>query len=179
MDKRIICKNDRCFEVVPPSKNLGRPREFHNELCRKRYNARLHYQRQTDGASFTGLRTVTDLGYPKVTRIMSKTATDAERRLKEHGENCTGPGQYCQAKLRDAYNRKKLCLVRAVFTEDWLQVLYAEENKPYTREMTTEDGMWKDDYQEVLAKLGTSQDPRKQREDEELAAFVAAGGQVG
>ena len=59
----VICKNDKCFQVVPPSSNPGRAREFCNEGCRKRYNQRLSYQRATKGASFVGLRGITADGY--------------------------------------------------------------------------------------------------------------------
>lgn len=176
----IICKNDKCFRVVPPSKNKGVPRLFCEERCRNRYNARLNYQRQTKGASFLGLRNVTNDGYPKVNRKISPDAKVAERRVKEHGDNCTGPGKMCEAKLHDAYNTKKLCLIRAVFTDDWLELMYGEEGKVKEREMTTPDGMWKDDFKARLAKSNMTEEDVKTiagiQEKKDREAFTAAGG---
>lgn len=174
---RVICKNDKCFNVVPPSKGSGRPREYCTERCRKRYNAALHYQRATKGSAFLGLRTVNDLGYPQVKRIKCKTAADAEKRVKEHGENCAGPGVYCQAKMYDAYNTKKLCLVRAVFSDDWVELMYAADGIVRERDMTTEDGMWKDDFKEMLEKQGIDPNNSMNTLAAEVAAFQAAGGQ--
>lgn len=180
MGIKLICKNDRCYQVVPGAANQGRPKEFCEEKCRKRYNARLSYQRATKGSSFTGLRMVIGSGYPKVTRKVSATAADAEKRVKEHGENCTGPGIMCQAKLKDAYNRNKFCLVRAVFTDDWLVLMYGEDGMPHEREMTTEEGMWKDDFNTMMEETGLTGEEAVHREEkkleEELNAFQAAGG---
>lgn len=182
MSMILICKNDRCPKVVPPSKNSGRAREFCEETCRKKYNARLTYQRQTSGKTFIGLRSVTKEGYPQVNRKKSLTAASAQKRVKEHGENCGKPGQYCQAKLHDAYNTKKLCLVRAVYTDDWLELMYGEEGKEHPREMTTEEGMWIDDYNAVLKAKGVEEGKEPdvvhyQRLDEENRRFNVAGGQ--
>ncbi len=181
MSVTLICKNDTCPNVIPPSKNSGRPRLFCNEACRKRYNASLYYQRQTSGKTFQGLRSVTEEGYPKVNRKKCMTADSAQKRVKEHGENCTKPGQYCQAKLHDAYNTKKMCLVRAVFTDDWLELMYAEDGKEHPREMTTKDGMWIDDYEALLRKRGieaegTPDAIHAQRLMEESRRFNVAGG---
>jgi len=180
MKVTIVCKNDKCSEIVPPSKNTGREREFCNERCRKRYNQRLHYKRQTTGIGFVGLRSVTGEGYPVVNRRKSLTAKDAEKRVKEHGENCKAPGEWCLARLHDAYNTKKLCLVRAVFTDDWLELMYGEEGKVHEREMTTDEGMWLDDFkamQEAREKEGTVGLSTEAKEAEEVKAFEAAGGQ--
>lgn len=175
----IICKNDLCSHMVPASKNSGRQREFCQEVCRNRYNARLYYKRQTKGATFTGLRNVVD-GYPRVKRKPSPDVKAAERRVKEHGENCTGPGEWCKAKLHDAYNMNKLCLVRAVFTDDWLQLMYADTEPDRERDMTTEEGMWKDDFQAMLAKSGITETDIKTVDEltvrKELDAFAKAGG---
>lgn len=176
----VICKNDRCHRVVPPSKNSGRMREFCEEVCRKRYNARLTYQRQTSGNDFRGLRGFTPEGYPKINRKIAKNAMFAERRVKEHGENCKKTGEWCEAKLHDAYNRKKFCLVRAVFTDDWLELMYGEEGKVHEREMTTEDGMWIDDYKALLKatglEVGKPEEIHAQRAVNELKRFAAVGG---
>ena len=175
----VICKNDLCASIVPPSKNSGRPRRFCTEKCRNRYNQRLNYKRQTKGGGFVGLRSVTE-GYPKVNRKMSPNLKAAERRVKEHGENCTGDGQWCQAKLHDAYNTKKLCLVRAVFTDDWLTLMYADTQPDRKREMTTEDGMWIDDFRALLEKSGIEENDVKTVEElkaaKELEDFTTAGG---
>ena len=179
MSITLICKNDACHQVVPASKNSGRPRLFCEEVCRKRYNASLYYRRQTSGKVFKGLRSVTDDGYPQVNRQKSLDAKAAEKRVKEHGENCGGSGKYCQAKLHDAYNTKKLCLVRAVFTDDWLQLMYGEEGKEHPREMTTEDGMWIDDYEALMKARGVEEEPNiihEQRAMEESRRFSVAGG---
>lgn len=154
---KVICKNDRCPELVPEGKNSGRPKEFCNERCRRRYNARLYYKRATSGVPFAGLKGVTSMGYPVITRRKPLTAREAEKRVKVHGENCAKKGEWCQAKLHDAYNTKKLCLVRAVFTDDWLELMYEEEGRERKRDMTTEDGMWIDDYNEMMRKSGLSE----------------------
>lgn len=176
----IICKNDKCAKVIPVGKNTGRPREFCEERCRNRYNSRLNYQRQTKGSNFIGLRSVTDQGYPKVNRKPSPNTKAAEKRVKEHGENCIGSGEWCMAKLHDAYNRKKLCLVRAVFTDDWLQLMYADTEPDREREMTTEDGMWIDDYKDILAKSKLTDGDvvmmKEQKQKRNLEAFADAGG---
>ena len=180
MKVTIVCKNDKCFEIVPPSKNAGREREFCNERCRKRYNQRLHYRRATEGIGFVGLRGVTGEGYPVVNRRKPLKAKDAEARVKQHGESCMAPGQWCQAKLHDAYNTKKLCLVRAVFTDDWLELMYAAEGKVHEREMTTEGGMWIDDFkkmQEAREAQGVVGLSSEAKEAEEVKAFELAGGQ--
>lgn len=175
----IICKNDLCSKVVPVSKNSGREREFCEERCRNRYNQRLNYKRQTKGSTFVGLRSVT-AGYPKVNRKPSPNTKAAERRVKEHGENCAGPGIWCEAKLHDAYNRNKLCLVRAVFTDDWLTLMYADTEPDRPREMTTEDGMWIDDFKKLLAHSNITEDDVKTVAElkiaRELEEFTAAGG---
>ena len=176
----IICKNDQCSNIIPPSKNQGRPREFCEERCRNKYNARLYYQRQTKGSDFTGLRTVTRQGYPRVNRKPAPDAKAAERRVKEHGENCTAPGVWCQARIHDAYNTKKLCLVRAVFTDDWTKLMYADTEPDRPRDMTTEEGMWIDDHKELLAKSNMT-DPdvvmmKERRTRMELEEFAKAGG---
>ena len=176
----IICKNDKCARVIPPSKNAGRPREFCEEKCRNRYNSRLNYQRQTKGSDFTGLKSVTSDGYPKVNRKPSPNTKAAEKRVKEHGENCIGPGEWCMAKLHDAYNTKKLCLVRAVFTDDWLQLMYADTEPDRPRDMTTEDGMWIDDYKTILAKNDLTDGDivmiEEARRKKDLELFAEAGG---
>lgn len=182
MSITLICKNDVCYKIVPPSRNSGRARLFCEEACRKRYNAKLTYQRQTSGKIFQGLRAVTEEGYPKVNRKKCTNAANAEKRVKEHGENCAGPGEYCPAKLHDAYNTKKMCLVRAVFTDDWLKLMYAEDGKEHAREMTTEDGMWIDDYNAMLRKQGVEKGEtwdtvHDQRLVEESRRFIIAGGQ--
>lgn len=150
----VICKNDRCPEIVPEGRSTGRPKEYCTERCRRRYNARLYYKRATSGIPFAGLQSLTSMGYPFITRRKSQTTKEARKRLQEHGENCKKAGEWCPAKLHDAYNRKKLCLVRAVFTDDWLELMYAEEGKVHEREMTTPDGMWIDDYNEMMKKSG-------------------------
>ena len=176
----VICKNDQCYKVIPPSKNEGRPREFCEERCRNRYNARVYYRRQTKGSDFVGLRSVTAEGYPKVNRKPSPNTKAAEKRVKEHGENCTKDGEWCSAKLHDAYNTKKLCLVRAVFTDDWLHLMYADTEPNRERDMTTEDGMWKDDFKKLLEKSGVTGDDVKTEKEvrhrKELDTFAAAGG---
>ncbi len=181
MSVTLICKNTTCYKVVPSSKNTGRPREFCEEACRKRYNASLYYRRQTSGKTFKGLKSVTEEGYPKVNRKKCLTAASAEKRVKEHGENCGGSGKYCQAKLHDAYNTKKMCLVRAVFTDDWLELMYEEEGKEHPREMTTKDGMWIDDHKAMLMKkgIGEGKTPdaiHAQRLVDENLRFSLAGG---
>lgn len=180
MSIQLICKNDRCFEVVPAVANAGRPREFCTEKCRKRYNARLNYQRATKGSSFAGLRGIIGGGYPKVNRRMSATAKDAERRVKEHGDNCGGDGVMCKAKLSDAYNRKKFCLVRAVFTDDWLELMYKEDGMVHERDMTTSEGMWQDDFRAMMEENGLTgveaTQLKEKQQTEELRVFNAAGG---
>lgn len=180
MDVTIICKNDRCFEVVPASKGSGRKREFCNEKCRKRHNQRLAYKRATTGRSFMGLRGLTTEGYPQVHRKKSLTTATAEARVKEHGENCGASGEWCPAKLRDAYNTKKLCLVRAVFTDDWLELMYSAEGKVREREMTTDEGMWIDDFKAMLEKAGHTTESidliKTKRIADEHEAFDRAGG---
>ncbi len=174
----VFCKNDRCHKLVPEGKNSGRPKEYCNERCRRKYNARLYYKRAVSGLPQPGLKSTTEFDYPIVTRRIPQTAKEAEKKVKEHGENCGKTGEWCQAKLHDAYNKKKLCLVRAVFTDDWLVLMYEEEGKTHEREMTTKNGMWIDDWKATVEKSGQP-DPfetRGMQNEKDAEEFAVAGG---
>lgn len=146
-----ICKNDRCSMLVPPSKNPGRPRDFCSDKCRRRYNARLQYQREA-GKEGGGLVFVNALGLAQVNRRISVTAKAAEQRYKSHLLACALHGGPCPARV-DPYGRKKLCIVAAVFADDWSQLKDAEEGKPVRRYATTQDGMWTSDVSPEHRKL--------------------------
>jgi len=127
-----------------------------------------------------GLTAVTALGYPKVNRKIAPNQAAAEKRFKEHTRNCGKPGEICPAKLWDVYDHKKLCLIHAVFSEDWLQYLREAPGftilGPYEREMTTKDGMWKDDHRAELRSQGLTEEDLETATQMEAVRFNEAGG---
>lgn len=135
-----ICKNDRCSNLVPPSKNPGKERLFCSNRCARRYHARLSYQREA-GKEGGGLVFVNERGQAQVNRRISLTSKAAEQRYKSHLAACALHGGPCPGRS-DPYGRKKLCLVAATFADDWTQLKDAEEGKPVRRFSTTVDGKW-------------------------------------
>lgn len=166
-----LCKNDRCSKLVPPSKNPGVARQFCEPRCRRRYYARKQYE-QLSGSGAQGM--VLHDGVAWFNRTISVSAKKARIRLDQHNADCpfSTSGGACPARW-DTYNRKKLCLIRAVLDEDWGQLMAAEAGRGFERELTTVDGRWVSDtptsdlVQEARGKFTMT--------EEEKAAFIEAG----
>jgi hypothetical protein len=172
-----ICKNDQCFQIVPQSKNPGRPRLYCSRACKNRYYARFYYQKEVAPIDRRMLMNI-DGRWPKVNRVQAKTTRAAEERLKGHAEQCllndNGP---CAAATDDAYGRKHYCLIHAVFGEDLSEAVYAAEGKPWVRQNTTADGMWLTDWQEMTGQTDPNAAERAVGlSKEDISDFIAHGG---
>lgn len=177
----LICKNDRCGRVVPPSRNPGRPRLFCSTMCARRYHARMAYQRER-GTRGDGMLYVNDYGHAQIHRQLPTGASLAKKRLVEHNQNCavSKTGGLCPA-YYDVYDKKRLCLIHAVFNEDWSQMMAAEDGLPFKRTVTTEDGRWMEDDEKerrlLAAGYGLPQENGAPPTiEEKLTEFVEAGG---
>lgn len=138
-----ICKNDRCSNLVPPSKNPGVKRLFCSARCARRYHSRLTYSRER-GTSGEGMTFVNEQGQAQVKRTMALTSKVAQLRWKNHLNACSLHGGYCPGR-NDVYGRKKLCIIAAVLSDDETQLYEAEHGRPVKRNATTVDGRWLDD----------------------------------
>ena len=169
----IVCKNDRCVNIVPTRKTPGRPKEFCSTRCRKRFNARQNYERET-GAAGSGLIRIVN-GYPQVFRKKAPSLKAAQTRFHKHLEDCSiSDGPICKARLWDVYDRKKACLIHAVLGDDWGYWLNEVDHKTYQRKTTTEDGYWISDAEKLVAAgIRTTVEPEV---DPRVAAFLEAGG---
>jgi hypothetical protein len=109
--------------------------------CERAYHRTAYVQREQGK---NGTLAVVD-GVPIVRRIMSATARDAESRYKGHLRDCAASGGAgCLARIIDPYDRRRICLIRAVLREDWDQLRRADRGMPFKREVTTADGRWID-----------------------------------
>ena len=75
---------------------------------------------------------------------------------------------------------KKVCLVKAVFDDDWEGYMWASVQPDRGRQTTTLEGMWLGDYAEMVAKAearGETIVTPAAKLAEEIEAFEAAGGQ--
>lgn len=156
-----ICKNDRCHNIVPPRRDgqRGRPREYCTTRCQRRHHARLAYQREQSAGS--GQLFINDFGRAQISRSMPRSAAAAEKRYKEHLAYCPIHERPCPA-VADPYGRKRICLIAAVFVEDWMQLRDAERGRPLRpRVSTTRDGSWMADLtpEERKAELERSAAP--------------------
>ncbi len=157
-----LCKNDRCNKIVPPSKNVGRPKLFCERRCAMRYSSRVYSKRERAKA---GGKTYVEEGPDgkalQVQRVKPKNVAVAEARYKMHiqrPENMLEAirdrpcpmgteesGWKCPAQaFQDFYSKERLCLVYAVFVDDWKEATALTEHRPYTRQWTTHDGYWYD-----------------------------------
>lgn len=172
-----ICKNDRCSNLVGPSKNPGKDKVFCSARCSRRYHARLAYQREA-GKEGGGLVFVNALGQAQVNRRISLTAKAAEQRYKSHLDACALHGGPCPARS-DPYGRQKRCIVAATFADDWSQLKDAEEGRPVKRFSTTVDGRWFDDLsseeREAIAKRAGTADTYMTPEARKMALEAGAG----
>lgn len=157
-----LCKNDKCNKIVPPSKNVGRPKLFCEHRCAMRYSSRTYGKRERAKA---GGKTYVEEGPDgkalQVQRVKPKSVAVAEARYKMHiqrPENLlqairdrpcpmgTEESSWkCPAQaFGDYYSKDRLCLVYAVFVDDWKEAMAMAEHRPYTRQWTTHDGYWYD-----------------------------------
>lgn len=180
----LMCKNPKCTNIVPESKNPGVKRIFCTARCARRYHSRLAYQRETGGTG-EGMLRVDGNMKPQVFRKMPPSIHAAEARFKAHIDDCAiaarkGSDHSCPARF-DVYDRKKLCLIHAVLNEDWAQMMMAEESLPFKRETTTLDGHWRSDVEEV-ERYATADSKHVDSDEEnaakQVAAFIEAGGGV-
>ena len=171
-----MCKNDRCTNIVPESKNPGVKRVYCNTRCARRHHARLAYQREVGGDG-VGMLVVDENMLPRVNRIFPRSEKLAEARFKAHNSDCVlAHGQDCAARF-DVYDRKQLCLLHAVFNEDWGQWMAASQGKPFQRVMTTRDGYWQSDVRQLRGPEPLALPTKHGDESEEMIrAFSAAGG---
>lgn len=138
-----MCKNVKCINVVPPSRNSGVPRLYCSIRCRRAQGARDSYNREHANPGVGGLRVLN--GHPYVERTISSTAAAAFTRLKKHIDTCVlNDNQRCRA-YNDVYANKKLCIIHAVLAEDWHQLRRAEKGSHYDRIRTTDNGFWIED----------------------------------
>jgi hypothetical protein len=74
---------------------------------------------------------------------MPRDAAQAEERYKKHHESCPLNNDGPCPGARDAYGLDRLCILKAVYLEDWNQLRAKEKGlDPYIRYLTTEDGYW-------------------------------------
>jgi hypothetical protein len=83
----ILCKNDRCSNLIPPSQpgKRGPKRKFCSDSCKFRYHDRLRYLRRRKGA------VQVEVGKDNRVRIireMPRTLREARRRQEKHKEEC-------------------------------------------------------------------------------------------
>ncbi len=161
-----LCKNVYCSQPVPDSLNKGVKRKYCSAQCSNR-QAQRDYRARSGGSSGDGAIGVVN-GHPFVRRTMAPTAKAAEKRFKDHLLNCAvGGGGVCPGRI-DPYDRRRLCLIRAVLREDWDQLRRAEQGTPWERVVTNENGFWLDAPE---AAMGTPLEG-----SDELGDFVEAGG---
>lgn len=179
----LLCKNNRCSAVVPPSKNPGRPRVFCTNRCARRYHARMAYQREAGGRG-DGMMFVNDFGHPQVKRVMPQSAKLAKQRFTEHLHDCavSTTGGLCPA-YYDPYDKKALCLIHAVLNEDWEQLMKAESGLSFERKVTSADGRWLTDNEREQAVVRAALDGAQtgatvatKTREQVLQEFVDAGG---
>ncbi len=175
-----LCKNDRCTNVVGESKNSGVKKLYCHPACARRHHSRMAYQREA-GNTGDGMLQVDAQMRAQLHRRIPASIKIAETRFKAHLDDCMiarrrGGNAECPARF-DVYDRKKLCLIHAVFNDDWAQMMAAADGRPAPRGMTTIDGHWLSDVEnpELAASLslkGVSEEEAK------IDAFIAAGGGV-
>jgi hypothetical protein len=161
-----LCKFEECSQPVPDSLNKGVRRLYCSPSHQNLQNQR-NYRRRLGGAMGDGLYGTVN-GHPYVRRIMAPTAKVAERRFKAHLTGCVQAGGSPCAGRTDPYDRRHLCLIKAVLREDWDQLRRAEQGTVWARIETTETGFWATAPE---AAFGT---PIEASED--LAEFTEAGG---
>ncbi|MDE1850047.1 MAG: CGNR zinc finger domain-containing protein [Candidatus Micrarchaeota archaeon] len=146
-----ICANPKCNNIVPASKNPGVPRKFCSGRCAHRYHSRAYYEREM-GSEGKGMLKVNDDGISYVSRTPAPNAKAATKRRTAHDEHCAvHGGGPCPAATIDFWNRKKVCLVRAVLMDDERELSRRENPilKPPYRLCTSRNGYWlSDDEQE-------------------------------
>lgn len=175
-----MCKNDRCTNIVGPSLNPGVKKLYCHPACARRHHSRMAYQKEAGGTG-AGMLLVDAGMRAQVNRRLPVSVKAAEARFKMHNDDCAiakrrGGDANCPARF-DPYDKKKQCLIHAVFNDDWAQMMAAEDGRPAVRGMTTLDGHWLSDVSnpELAAALpikGVSED------DTRLDAFLEAGGGV-
>jgi len=167
-----ICKNDRCSALVSPSKNSGVKKVFCSTRCARRYHSRLQYEREAGPGG--QLVFVNTCGEAQVSRRLSPTSKAARQRLELHLKACALHKGPCPA-IGDPYGRRKLCLIAAVFGDDWGQLRDSEEGKPVKRHSTTRDGRWLDDLTTEERTAETENVPKWEISEEQRQTALLAG----
>lgn len=143
----VVCRNETCSNMVPPSRFRGKPRVYCSLRCSTQHWSREYYRRRT-GKTGDGLyKTIND--QPYISRIKPPTAQAAETRFKNHLEKCAVHGGKCPARF-DPFDLKRECLMHAVLREDWDEIRRAGKGMVFTRRVTTDNGFWIDAPAEVV-----------------------------
>ena len=155
-----LCANDRCTNLVPPSKNPGIERIFCDPICARRYHQRLYSARNAYGVG--SLERNRETGEQvQFNRRRPDTLAKAETRYHAHIQRPEPDGEpvcpnatdetrgRCPAHiLGDYYSQKRLCLIYAVLVEDMKEQAAKSRGEFYYRQWTTPDGRWKEDFTE-------------------------------
>lgn len=145
-----VCKNEKCPQIVPPSRNTGVERIYCSYKCANAV-AQRRYRGRRNGTLLDGsIRLVGE--FPQLKRDIAATAATAETRFKTHLKRChVSEGGPCIARF-DPYDRKRECLIHAVLREDWDQLRRAEAGRVWDRIDTTQQGMWKESAAAIRAR---------------------------
>lgn len=140
-----VCQNDTCINLVTPSRNPGVTKLYCTTRCQRRQASRNAYKKDQGIDDKLHLEEGVEVLYRK----MPSAATIAEARYKMHLMRCPkGADRFseygrCPGR-NDPYAKAKLCLMQAVFLEDWNTLRRREKGIPYERELTTVTGTWQE-----------------------------------
>ncbi|KKN82232.1 hypothetical protein LCGC14_0310450 [marine sediment metagenome] len=161
----ILCKNDRCNNLVGESLNPGVLKQFCHRTCAHNYHNRLYEHRQNASGGWLVERHRVTAAELHFVRTMPSSLAMAERRYKAHitKRTCTRaePDGKCPSHdQEDYYSSKRLCLVYAVLVDDLYDELAKSRGEVYLRRWTSEDGRWaeKSDLPHLEYTKGGSQD---------------------
>ncbi len=143
----VLCRNDRCTNLVSPSLNPGRAKIFCSRKCAHNHHNRLYEKRAgTKGRWFLERDKITGEQY-QLDRTMPPNLEAAEMRYKSHimRDVCpqAEPGHKCPShELGDYYSSKRLCLIYATLVDDLYEQFAKARGRLYVRRWTSESGRW-------------------------------------
>ena len=142
-----MCKNDRCTNMVAPSKNPGVLKLFCNPRCGQRYHARLWSKRNVNSTGWALERD--SQGVPeRFNRVKPLNSKVAEKRYHGHLEINVCPNviegrSRCPGRSNpSSVLTMPRCLIYATLVDDMKEQWAKERYEVYTRQWTSNDGEW-------------------------------------
>lgn len=149
--EKRMCKNDRCANLVGPSKNVGVEKLFCSYRCSHLYHNRLFGIRNREASGFFLERDTIDSVPVRFIRPRPRDLVTAQLRYERHLEREACPLASTESSKRcpshafeDYYSTKRLCLIYGVLVDDLYEQTAKAKSLAYLRQWTTGDGEWKE-----------------------------------